>query len=245
MEEVVISLKNVSKSFEKHKKLNSFHESFYAFFRIKNKEKISAVSNINLDVKKGEILGIIGKNGSGKSTLINLIMGNLKPDKGEIRSKGKMIRLTLGIGVDKNLTGRENIYLNGSMIGLTFKKIGERFNEIVDFAGISDFIDTPVKYYSKGMLNRLLFSIAIHTDAEIILLDEFFGGVGDEDFKKKSDEAFKSKILENKTVVLVSHIKAIIKKHCTRTLWVYNGKIKMLGNTEDVLSQYNNYFKEK
>ena len=191
------------------------------------------------------LLWFTGLSGSGKSTLINIMMGNIAPDKGgSVKTVGKVMRLSLGIGVDKNLTARENIYVNGSMIGLKFREISAVFNKIIEFADLKDFIDTPVKYYSKGMLNRLLFSIAIYANADVFLLDEFFGGVGDADFKQKSDEAFNNFIVEEKTVVLVSHSVALIRKHCKRCMWLEKGEAKLIGPTDEVINAYQKYQKK-
>lgn len=206
-------------------------------------QKINALNDINLSISKGETFGIVGRNGSGKSTLLNIIMESILPDKGGIvRTNGRMIRLALGMGIDPNLTARENIYVNGSVIGLSFKKIGDKFDHIISFAGLEEFIDTPVKFFSKGMKQRLLFSIALHVESDIILLDEFFGGVGDQDFKKKSDEAFKRVILEGRTIVIVSHSLAIINKYCTRVAWIHKGKVRELGAPKEVLPKYRQHF---
>lgn len=211
-----------------------------------NRKEIKALNDINLKVRKGEIFGIIGRNGSGKSTLINLIMGTIPPDRtGKISTKGKLMRLSLGLGVDPNLSARDNIYVNGSIIGLSFKKIGSIFDDIIEFAGLEEFINTPVKFYSKGMKQRLMFSIAMHANADIFLLDEFFGGTGDEDFKKKSDIAFRQSILEGRTIVIVSHSMQIISKYCDRTVWLDKGKIVEMGKTEKVVSAYKASFLPK
>jgi len=212
----------------------------------KKQKVIEALKGLNFKVKEGEIFGVIGRNGSGKSTLLHLLMGSIKADKGStIKTNGKLMRLALGMGTDDNLTARENIYVNGSVIGLSFKRIGELFEEIIEFAGLENFVDTQVKFFSKGMKQRLLFAIAMNAEADIFLLDEFFGGVGDEDFKKKSDQAFNEKILEGRTIIIVSHSMAIISKHCKRVLWLEKGKVKMLGKTEEVIKAYKNSFNGK
>jgi len=208
-----------------------------------NKKEIQALKDLNLKIKKGEIFGVIGRNGSGKSTLINIIMGSIPANKGsKIITRGKMMRLSLGLGVDDNLSARDNIYVNGSIIGLSFKTIGAIFNDIIEFAGLDEFVDTPVKFFSKGMKQRLMFSIAMHADADVFLLDEFFGGTGDEDFKKKSDEAFRRKILEGRTIIIVSHSMRIITKYCDRAIWLNKGKTIKMGKTEDVVTAYKQSF---
>jgi len=246
--ETVIELKNVNKVFRINEKMSStIRESIQNIFKsgsTKTKE-IAALKDINLEVRKGETLGIVGRNGSGKSTLLNVIIGSIKPDKGsEVETQGRMIRLALGMGIDTNLTARDNIYLNGTIIGLSFKKIGSIFHKIIEFAGLEEFIDTPVKFYSKGMRARLNFSIAMHVEADIILLDEFFGGVGDQDFKKKSDEMFNKKILEGNTIVIVSHSMSIIKKYSTRCIYINDGKIIMDDKPDIVVDSYLQSFKK-
>ncbi len=244
--EQVIQLSNVSKTFRvRENPKQSIRELVTGVLRPNSKmHQIKALQNINLEIHRGETFGIIGRNGSGKSTLLHLIMGAMKPDKGgEIKTNGKMMRLALGMGVDPNLSARENIYVNGSILGLTFKEIGHSFYDMIDFAGLGEFIDTPVKYYSKGMKQRLLFTIAMHAESDIFLLDEFFGGVGDEDFRKKSDDAFKQRILEGKTIVIVSHAMAVIKKFCKRAVWIDKGIQRTMGDTEVVIKDYMDSFK--
>jgi len=210
-----------------------------------NKSKVEALKNINISILKGEKVGIIGRNGSGKSTLLNIIMGSIVPNKGgKIVTYGKMMRLALGMGVDQNLSARDNIYVNGSVLGLSFKKIGEIFNDILNFSDLHDFVDTPVKFYSKGMRQRLLFSIAVHAEADIFLLDEFFGGTGDEEFKAKSEEAFNKHILEGRTIVIVSHSLKIIRKLCNRSIWLHKGEIRCQGDTKTVIKEYRDWAKQ-
>jgi len=240
-DDTVIELKNILKRFEVYEKgPKSIREVFFNILKLKKSKvkEILALSNVNLTVKKGEILGIIGRNGSGKSTLLNIIMGSIKPTEGTTFSKGRMIRLALGMGIDPNLTARDNIYLNGSILGLSFKKIGKIFNQIIGFAGLEEFVDTPVKFYSKGMRARLNFSIAMHVESKIILLDEFFGGVGDQDFKKKSDEMFNKKIIEKNTIVIVSHSMSIIEKYCSRCIYIDNGSIILDDKPNSVVDFY-------
>lgn len=242
-----ISLDCVSKTYKtRDMTKNSILASVKSIFTPKAENiHLKALDNIDLKVKKGEAIGIIGRNGSGKSTLLNLIMGSIKPDQGsQIATQGRKIRLALGMGVDNNLSGRDNIYVNGSVLGMSFKKIGSIFDSIVNYADLEKFIDTPVKFYSKGMRQRLLFSISMHAEADIFLLDEFFGGVGDQDFKKKSEAAFQEKILEGSTIIFVSHNMSIIKKYCERVIWIHKGKIKMAGPTEDVVPAYMKSFEK-
>lgn len=228
---------------EAHGSIRNF---VFNFWKKNNRPALKALSKINFDVYKGETFGIIGRNGSGKSTLIHLIMGSMRADKGaEIETRGRMLRLALGMGMDPNLSARDNIYINGSILGLSFKHIGDVFDDIIEYANLEAFVDTPVKNFSKGMQARLKFSIAMHADADIFLLDEFFGGVGDEDFKKKSNDAFRKTILEEKTIVIISHSKQIIEQHCTRALWIEKGEMKMLDKPSKVVKAYAASFKKK
>ena len=245
--EIVISLKNVSKTFHaKRRSGNTIRERVLGLFTNRVVEQnIYALQNINIDIRKGETFGIVGRNGSGKSTLIHLIMGSMRPDKGShIETKGVMMRLSLGMGMDKNLSARDNIYVNGSILGLSFKQIGTIFYDILDFAGLREFVDIPIKNYSKGMKARLNFSIAMYANADIFLLDEFFGGVGDKDFKKKSDKAFKDQLLKGKTIVIVSHDLGTIKKFCDRAIWINKGVPEIVGPSEDVVNAYKESFKK-
>lgn len=241
-QKTIIKLSKVSKTFTfREHRSTSIRDFVFNAIRGKNKAKkvIEALSDINIKINKGDTFGIIGRNGSGKTTLLNIMMESIAPDEGGIvETKGRMIRLSLGMGVDPNLSARDNIYVNGSLIGLTFDKIGEIFDTILEFADLKEFVDTPVKFYSKGMKQRLLFSIAMHTEADVILLDEFFGGTGDKLFKKKSDIAFREKILEGKTIIIVSHSMNIVEKYCEKAIWIEKGKIVAKGSAKEVIDKY-------
>jgi len=237
----VIEIKRLEKSF----KLQS--QSTY-FERVKNLFKrgkhVKALSAINLDIYEGDTVGIIGRNGSGKTTLLNIIMGSIRADKGSVvKTNGDIIRLALGLGMDPNLSGHDNIYVNGSVLGLSFKKIGLLYNSIVEFAGLSDYIQAPVKTYSSGMKQRLMFSIAMYAPSDIFLLDEFFGGTGDSNFREKSDKMFHKRILEGKTVILVSHSMAIIRKFCKKCIWIEKGHIMNYGETHEIIKKYQDFNK--
>lgn len=245
--QVILEVNNLSKTFVvKQNKMNTIRDRTIGLFRSNPKQVIRAVEDINFKIVKGEKFGIIGRNGSGKSTLLKLIMGTIRPNKGsEIKIEGKLMRLALGMGMDKNLTARDNIYLNASILGLSFKQISSIFEKVLKYADLEEFVDTPLKHFSQGMLARLKFSIAIHANADIFLLDEFFGGVGDENFKKKSDEAFKSTFLVGRTVLLVSHNLGIINQYCDRVLWIDNGKQAMLGKPQEVVKAYRQSYLNK
>ena len=198
-----------------------------------------AVKDFSMDVKKGEILGIIGKNGSGKSTLLNTVGGIFAPDSGEVELFGQSVSLlSIGVGFEKNLSGRENIILNGLLLGFTEEAILEKMDAIIEFSELGSFIDKPVKTYSKGMHSKLAFSITAFLETDIILIDEILS-VGDEHFKKKSSKKMKELIsADNRTVLIVSHSISTLKALCTKMLWMHDGRIKMLGDTNEVLTAY-------
>ena len=234
-----IEVSNLNKTFYLDKKGISIKDKLIALFSRRKRPAFKALTNINLEVKKGEFLGIIGHNGSGKSTLLKLIIGAMDADEGSIiKTKGKIIRLALGLGFDPNLTARDNIYLNGTILGLSFKKIGKKFDEIIDFAGIEKFVDTPIKFYSSGMASKLSFAIAMHAEADIFLIDEFFSDVGDEAFKQKSQKAFENNIIDGKTIIHVTHSLSLIDKRSDRILILENGNAKMYDNPNEALNFY-------
>ncbi len=209
----------------------------------KKKDKtFHALKGINLDVQKGEILGIIGKNGSGKSTLLNTVGGIFAPDSGVIDLFGQSVSLlSIGVGFQKNLSGRENIILSGLLLGFDEAFIHEKMEDIIEFSELGDFIDKPVKTYSKGMYSKLAFSITAFLETDIILIDEVLS-VGDEHFKKKSSKKMKELISdENRTVLIVSHSISTLRKLCTKMLWLHDGCIKMLGDTDEVLTAYEKF----
>ncbi len=242
-----IEVQNLSKTFDYLDDNNaSVRDSIYNLFKRKNKKQLKAVTNISFKLQKGEFLGIVGRNGSGKSTLLKLLIGALKPDKGsEVKSTGRIIRLALGMGFDPNLTARDNIYINGAVLGLSFKKIGEVFDEIINFSELDKFVDTPVKHFSTGMKSRLTFSIAMHAEADIFLIDEFFGGVGDESFKKKSDNFFKTNFLNGKTIIHVSHSLPNLLKFSDRILYLDKGEMQAIGSPEKVIEAYKESFQKE
>jgi len=239
----VIEVKNLSKTFNlSDKNKNSIREKLLNWRKIQNSEtELKALDDIEFSVKKGEFFGVIGRNGSGKSTLLRCLIGSIRPDKNSsIKIKGKMIRLALGMGFDPNLSARENIYVNGSILGLTFKRIGLLFDDIIGFAELDDFVDTPIKKYSSGMISKLKFSIAVHAEADIFLMDEFFGGVGDISYRKKSDKIFRETFLDGRTIIHVSHQLNVIRKYCDRVLLLNNGKQLLLGSPAEVSEEYLN-----
>lgn len=237
--EVVLSLKNVKKTFYVIDVGAPFVRKLINLFTGKGSQKVEAIKSIDIDIRKGEFIGIIGHNGSGKSTLLKLIIGALRGDKGsEVKTSGRMIRLALGIGFDKNLTARDNIYLNGSILGLSFKEIDKRFQSIIDFADLHEFVNTPIRFYSSGMVTRLSFAIAINADADIFLIDEFFGSVGDANFRKKSQVAFEENILKGKTILHVSHSMATITNNCDRVIVMNKGVGKVFDDAKKAIKYY-------
>ena len=207
-------------------------------FRQKLKE-FWAIKNINLTIKKGERLGIIGPNGSGKSTLLKIISGVTAPSLGNFTVTGKVAALLeVGTGFHPDFTGRENIYLYGTVLGMKLNEIKQRFDEIVRFSGIRKFLDTPVKYYSSGMYVRLGFSVAVHLDWDILLVDEVLA-VGDADFQKKCLYKIKQSLDSQKSLILVSHNSEFIKSLCTKTVLLDKGRIEKQGKTESVINYYN------
>ena len=207
----------------------------------KNKEFL-ALKDVTFEVKKGEVVGFVGSNGAGKSTLLKIVAGVMKPTKGKIDSYGNICpMIELGAGFDPELTARENIYLNGSVMGYTKKFIDEKFNEIVDFSELHEFLDVPVKNYSSGMVARLAFSIATIVDPEI--LDEILS-VGDIAFQDKSEQKMLSMINGGTTVLFVSHSLEQIKKMCDRVVWLDKGRIKLVGGKE-VCDEYYKFMLKK
>jgi len=242
----VIEIKNLSKTFvTSSSAISTIRDRFTKVFTNEAKaiREVKALENINFNVQQGEFFGIIGRNGSGKSTLLNLLIGSIRPDKGStVKTRGKMIRLALGMGFDGNLSARDNIYINGSILGLTFKRISLIFDDIIDFAELEKFVDLPVKKYSSGMLSKLKFSIAIHAQADIFLMDEFFGGVGDVAFRKKSEEVFRNTFLDGRTIIHVSHSMKTVEDHCSRVLVLDRGMQIGVGEPREMVDRYNKLF---
>jgi len=233
-----IQFKNVSKKFILQKQ-KTFKELLPAFLQGKEtKKEFWALKDVDFTVKKGETLGIIGPNGSGKSTILKLIAGVMSPTKGKITVNGKVSPLIeLGAGFHPELSGRENIYLNGSILGLTQKEIDQNFKKIVDFAELWDFIDQPVKHYSSGMYMRLGFSVAIHVNPEILIIDEILA-VGDTAFQAKCLDKMRDFQAQGITIIIVSHSLETIKAFCQKTIWLDNGKINQEGNPEKTIPLY-------
>jgi ABC-type polysaccharide/polyol phosphate transport system ATPase subunit len=245
--DTIISLEQISKTFRvSDRPVDSIRAAVAQLFNPAVQRRIYALKDINLEIKQGEFIGLIGHNGSGKSTLLNLILGALKPDPGgKIDVRGKVMMLSLGLGFDNNLTARENIYINGSLVGLSLKRIGQKFDEIIDFAELEDFVDTKVKFFSRGMRMRLAFAVGIHAETEILLIDEFFGGVGDQNFKVKSEAVFKERLLEGKTIIFASHSMSILEANAARVYLLNYGNLLAGGPFQEVVEKYDEIMKEK
>ena len=204
----------------------------------------TVIDDMNLEIKKGEILGILGKNGAGKSTLLKMITGVLTPTHGDIEVNGTISSLLeLGTAFNGELTGYENIFLHGQINGLTNEQIQSKVDDIINFADIGDFINQPVKTYSSGMFARLAFSTSIHIDPEILLVDEVLS-VGDLRFQEKSIEKMKQMVKSGCTVLFVTNSLMEVRQFCTRAIWLENGKIKMDGGIREVTEEYERYMKE-
>lgn len=235
---IAIKIENVEKCFKIfYDKPNTLKERVVSFGRNK-KETRTILSNINIDIKKGETVALIGTNGSGKSTLLKLMTKIIYPNKGKIIIDGKLTSLLeLGAGFHPDFTGRENIYFNASIFGLTRKEIDKRVNDIIEFSELEEFIDNPVRTYSSGMYMRLAFSVAINVDAEILLIDEILA-VGDQHFQEKCFNKLIELKNSNKTIVIVTHSLDSVLKLCNRAIWVYDGQIKMDDSPAIVIQEY-------
>ncbi len=234
-----IIVEHVDKSFNVYlDRSNTIKESLLSLFRRNKKEKRIVLSDINLRIPKGQAVALIGVNGSGKSTLLKLMTKIIYPNKGKITTNGKLTSLLeLGAGFHPDFSGRENIYFNASIFGLTRKEIDARLNDIIEFSELADFIDNPVRTYSSGMYMRLAFSVAINVDAEILLVDEILA-VGDQHFQDKCIAKMKQLRDEGKTMVFVTHSMGVVKEFCDRAVWLSEGKIKMDGDVNKVADAY-------
>ena len=237
--DIAIKVDHVYKSFNiYYDRANTLKERMLFFARNKRREKREVLKDINLDIKKGETVALIGVNGSGKSTLLKLMTQIIFPNKGTIETKGKLTSLLeLGAGFHPDFSGRENIYFNSSIFGLTRKEIDERLDKIIEFSELQDFIDNPVRTYSSGMYMRLAFSVAINVDADILLIDEILS-VGDQHFQEKCFNKMRELKKEGKTMVFVTHSMDSVKNLCDRAVWLYDGQVRMDGNTKEVVDEY-------
>lgn len=247
MKENMIEVKNISMKFNLGiEKGFSLKQGFVDMF--KKKEKINndfwALKNVNFDVEKGEVVGFVGSNGAGKSTLLKVIAGVMKPTKGKVSVYGNICpMIELGAGFDSQLTARENIYLNGAVMGYSKEFINSKFDEIVSFSELNEFLDVPIQNFSSGMIARLAFSIATVVDPEILIVDEILS-VGDIAFQKKSEEKMLNMINGGTTVLFVSHSIDQIRNMCNKVVWIEKGEVQAIGGKE-VCDKYIEFMNNK
>ena len=237
-EKYAIEVQDVYKTFNVYlDKANSLKEKML-FWKRNRKEVREVLRGINLNIKRGEAVALIGVNGSGKSTLLKLMTKIIYPNKGKIIINGKLTSLLeLGAGFHPDFSGRENIYFNASIFGLTRKQIDDRLEQIIEFSELRDFIDNPVRTYSSGMFMRLAFAVAINVDADILLVDEILS-VGDQHFQEKCINKMKQLKEEGKTMVFVTHSLDSARELCDRAVWLSNGVLKLDGKTDEVIEKY-------
>jgi lipopolysaccharide transport system ATP-binding protein len=250
MNENIVSIDGVSKKFCRHLKKSIFYGTVDTILGLfgwnSNQEELRkgefwALENISVNIKRGECVGIIGKNGSGKSTLLRLLNGIYPPDLGKITINGRIGALiAVGAGFHPHLTGKENIFLNASLLGMSKQEIDAKFDEIVNFADIGEFLDAPVATYSSGMTVRLGFSIAIHSEPEILIADEVLA-VGDLTFALKCYRKISDYRKKGGTLILVSHSIQLIRNTCEKVIWINNGKLKEIGETQNICDKYEEF----
>lgn len=239
-ENIVIELKNVGIKFRLRKKVRRRIRDaiFFPLTHRGNKEDFWALKNITFNVKRGEVLGLIGHNGAGKSTLLRVIAGVYTPDEGEVHVKGQVSPLlSLGAGFQPDLTGRENIYMNGVLLGISKKEIDAKINDIIEFSGLKDFIDAQVRTYSSGMVARLGFSIATMIEPDILLIDEILS-VGDKEFRDKARKKMEQLMKKARVIVIATHNTATITDLCNKVIWLHKGRIRATGSPSDIIYMY-------
>lgn len=241
MSDTSIRLEDIHLNFPRTKAfLGSVEQSIGTFLNLRKSidDSIPALNGISLDVNEGEVMGIIGRNGSGKSTMLRAISGIYRPDKGRVLCKGKISLLArLGVGFNVNLTGRENIYLSSSILGLSKVEVDVLIETIIDFSGIRDFIDQPLRTYSSGMRARLGFAVVSAIKPETLLIDEVLS-VGDQEFREVSTVRIKEMVKQARTVLIVSHNFNTLRELCNRMVLLDKGKIKAIGEPEEVIEAY-------
>lgn len=240
MEKEMIKVNNMSMRFRINSdRIQSLKEFVTTFLSRKlSYNDFWALQDVSFSIKKGEILGIIGRNGSGKSTLFKIIAGIMKPTSGSVMVNGNIVpMLELGSGFDPDLTGRENIFLNGAILGYTKNFLESKYDEILAFSELGQFINSPIRNYSSGMMMRLAFSIATVVQPEILIVDEILA-VGDEAFQQKSRARMMELMSGGTTVLFVSHTISLIREMCDRVMWLEKGSIRMLGDTQEVCDAY-------
>lgn len=260
MNRIAIKAENVSKEYQIHHNLDGPQTSLKTilnapfnwlmgrtgkYAHLQRSETFLALKDVSFEIEFGESVGLIGRNGAGKSTLLKILSRITRPSKGKITLYQRVNSLLeVGTGFNAELSGRENIYLNGSFLGMNLSEIKQKFDEIVAFSEIEQFIDTPVKYYSSGMFVRLAFSVAVHLTPEILILDEVLS-VGDAGFQQKSQAKMKELLGSGATIILVSHAGQAIRDLCRRAIWLDKGVIRMDGPSTNVVEEYTKFIKEE
>jgi len=239
--DVAISIRNVKKSFylPRHR-ADSVKEKMTQVFRRKDKgvDYYEALKGLSFDIRKGEFVGVLGRNGAGKSTLLKIIAEIYRPTSGRVKVRGKLVPfIELGVGFNKDLSGKDNVYLNGALLGFSKKEVDEMYSSIVEFAELEDYMDQKLKNYSSGMKVRLAFSVAIKADADILLLDEVLA-VGDAAFQRKCYEYFDSLKERKKTIVFVTHNMSAVRQYCDRAILIEDGKVACDSGADEVATQY-------
>lgn len=243
-DEIAIRVEGVSKNFklphERHGSLKS--KVVHAFSKTKGFQIQHALKEVSFEIKKGEFFGIVGRNGSGKSTMLKMLAGIYQPTMGKISVAGKLVPfIELGVGFNPELTGRENVFLNGALLGFTNKQVAKMYDDIVEFAEIERFMDQKLKNYSSGMQVRLAFSMAVQARADILLIDEVLA-VGDADFQQKCFDYFKKLKRDKKTVIFVSHDMDAVKEYCDRAILIDDGCVQERGDSHEIAARYNQLF---
>jgi teichoic acid transport system ATP-binding protein len=248
MSEYIVEIKDLNLKYKIFKS-RELKTSFFPFLK-KNGDagrykEVHALKDINLNIEKGKKMGIIGANGAGKSTLLRTIAQVFEPDSGTIKVHTDSVSLlALGVGFQNELSGYENIYLNGVLLGFTKKTLDEKIEEIIEFSELGDFIDAPVKSYSSGMKSRLAFSIVASLEPELLLVDELFS-VGDAAFREKSEKKMTELITHNRTVIMVSHTLRHVERFCDVVVWMHKGEIKDIGSPKEIIEAYKKFTKKK
>ncbi len=247
-DEIAIKVEHVSKNFVlSHEKATSVKSAFTSIYKrgIRTRETQHALKDINFEVKKGEFFGIVGRNGSGKSTMLKILASIYQPTKGRVSTVGKLVPfIELGVGFNPELSGRENVFLNGALLGFSRNEVAAMYEEIVAFAELEKFMDQKLKNYSSGMQVRLAFSMATRAEADVLLIDEVLA-VGDADFQRKCFDYFRSLKRNKKTVVFVSHDMNAVREYCDRAVMIEQSELIIVGDPEAVATEYNKAFTEK
>ncbi|GLI56781.1 teichoic acid ABC transporter ATP-binding protein [Propionigenium maris DSM 9537] len=238
MDKNIIEARNLTLEYTLIKRTDLKRGIMGALKKHSEKKKFKALNDVSFEIKHGKKIGLIGSNGSGKSTLLRMLAGTMAQDSGELKIDTESVSLmALGVGFEGELSGRENIYINGLLLGYSKAQIDEKLEEIIEFSELEGFIENPIKTYSSGMKSKLSFAIAAHIEPELLLIDEIFS-VGDAKFRKKSEAKIMSLIHDERTVVMVSHNMGILERLCDEVIWLEKGKIKMQGEAKKVLEEY-------